>query len=346
MKYLPLLLLLMTRCTPNEQPDKEIEPSPGFAIAIHGGAGNLRKLKLTQEQEQAYLAALDSAIQFGNDILEGGGTALDAVEQTILLLENNPLFNAGKGSVYTHEGTHELDAAIMDGSNQSSGAVTCVRRILHPITAARRVMESGDYVMLAADGAEQFAEKKGLAMVDNSVFDTPHRYEQWQKALDKEKMELDHDADRKASLNDVSRDDKYGTVGCVALDLHGNLAAGTSTGGLNNKRFNRIGDSPVIGAGTYANNATCAISCTGKGEDFIRLVVAHDISSLMAYGGLSLQEAADSVINGKLRAAGGRGGCIAVDHHGHVAFSFTTSGMFRASMGTGLIRQVAIYSED
>jgi beta-aspartyl-peptidase (threonine type) len=270
-----------------------------WAIVVHGGAGAMAKDKMP--------SAMDSA--YGKKILSDGGTALDAVEATIRLLENNPLFNAGKGAVFTHDGKNELDAAIMDGSNLAAGSVAGVTDIKNPISAARAVMTKSPHVMLTGAGASQFAKEQGLEIVPPSYFHTEKRYNELQEILKKEKM---------------------GTVGCCALDKSGNLAAGTSTGGMANKKYNRVGDAPIIGAGTYANNATCAVSATGHGEFFIRWTVAHDISALMEYKGLSLKEASELVVNDKLVKAGGSGGVICVDKLGNISMPFNSAGMFRA----------------
>jgi beta-aspartyl-peptidase (threonine type) len=284
-------------------------PRQDWAIVIHGGAGSLSEERLSPELDQQYRDALKEALNTGKKILLEGGTALDAVEMTIRVMEDNPLFNAGKGAVFTHEGKNELDASIMDGSNLGAGAVAVVTDIKNPITAARVVMTKSPHVMLSGAGASEFAKEQGLEMVSPDYFFTRRRWDALQEILKKEKS---------------------GTVGCCALDKNGNLAAGTSTGGMSNKRYNRIGDTPVIGAGVYANNKTCAVSSTGHGEYFIRWTVAHDISALMEYKGLTLKEAADLVVHDKLLKAGGSGGVIGVDNRGNIAMPFNTDGMFRA----------------
>lgn len=274
---------------------------------------------------EAYTRELSAALVVGEGILKTGGTSLDAVEQVVRYLEDCPLFNAGKGAVFTNEGKNELDAAIMDGSNLKAGAIAGVGDIKNPISAARMVMDSSEHVMMVGRGASLFAASKGLEIVDSSYFYTEKSWKALQRALQRAK--------------------KMGTVGCVALDKNGNLAAATSTGGMTNKRYGRVGDVPIIGAGTYANNATCAVSATGHGEFFIRYTVAHDISALMEYKGLSLSEAAELVINGKLKTVGGNGGVIVVDRMGNVHLTMNTSGMFRAfSTSTGS-RGVAIFKE-
>ncbi len=294
---------------PVSQSEKPASDSQAWAIVIHGGAGPMTKANLDTSLERQYREALTVALHTGKKILEDGGTALDAVEMTIRVMEDNPLFNAGKGAVFTHEGKNELDAAIMDGSNLAAGAVAGVTDIKNPISAARRVMTGSPHVLLTGAGASRFAKEQGLEIVPPSYFFTERRWNDLQEILKKE---------------------KNGTVGCCALDRHGNLAAGTSTGGMDNKRYNRIGDTPIIGAGTYANNATCAVSSTGHGEYFIRYTVAHDISALMEYKGMSIQDASDLVVNKKLVKAGGSGGVIGVDHKGNIAMTFNSAGMFRA----------------
>ena len=312
---------------------------PEYAIAIHGGAGAIRREEMTPEKESAYNAALDSALTIGEIILKNGGTALDAVEQTIIWLENCPLFNAGRGAVFTHDGKNELDASIMEGATQKAGAVGSVMTVKNPIRLARAVMEKSPHVMLAGRGAEQFAVENGLEIVDPNWFFTQERWD----ALQKIRKTENEKSGQQGYLK--SPDGKFGTVGCVALDKNGNLAAGTSTGGMTNKRWNRIGDSPVIGAGTYASTDACAVSCTGHGEFFIRYAVAHDVWALMVYKGLSLAEAADFVVNKKLVEKGGEGGLIAVDKDGNIAMPFNSSGMYRG-YANPTERKVMIYKEE
>src|SRR5687768_8969934 len=276
-------------------------------IVIHGGAGTILKSQMTDEREKEYINALTEALRSGYSILKNGGSSLDAVESTVRMLEDNPLFNAGKGAVFTNEGKNELDASIMNGKTLSAGAVAGVTTIKNPISGARAVMEKSSHVMMAGKGAEQFAAQAGLEIVDPSYFRTESRWESLQriKKEDSLKTEMDHsDKKQKALLNHTNHDSKFGTVGAVALDINGNLAAATSTGGMTNKKFGRIGDSPIIGAGTYADNNTCAISCTGWGEYFIRLVIAKTVSDMMEYGKMSLQKAAEEVIMKKLPALG------------------------------------------
>lgn len=296
-----------------------------FTLAIHGGAGTIAKGMLTPEKEAIYLQGLRDALDAGNAVLSKGGAALDAVEQAVISLENNTLFNAGKGAVFNHEEKHEMDASIMDGRNLAAGAVTCVRNIKNPISTARIVMEQSEHVLLSGEGAEVFAKLHNVAFEADSYFYDEFRHEQWLALKDTESFELDHSKSEK----------KFGTVGAVAMDINGNLAAATSTGGMTNKKWGRIGDTPVIGAGTYANNNSCAVSCTGHGELFLRSVVAYDISCLMEYKGLSLQEACDIVVMDKLVKIGGEGGIIALDKLGNIAMPFNSEGMYRGSSKNG-----------
>lgn len=330
------MLLYNQGCTPAGQNPTGSSQRPQWAIAIHGGAGALSRAEMTPEKEAAYRAALDSALQIGETVLRNGGTALDAVTQTVSWLEDCPLFNAGRGAVFTHDGRNELDASIMDGSTQMAGAVGGVTIVKNPIRLARAVMEKSPHVFLTGKGAEQFAIEHGIDTVAPSWFFTQERWNALQKALDEEK------ANGKTGALGHNPDYKFGTVGCVALDQAGNLAAGTSTGGMTNKRWNRLGDSPVIGAGTYASNDACAVSCTGHGEFFIRYAVAHDVWALMSYKGLSLQEAADWVVNKKLVEKGGEGGLIAVDKNGNIALPFNSEGMYRGYARPGE-RKIDIY---
>ena len=296
-----------------------------WAIVIHGGAGVITREKMTPELDREYRASLTEAINTGKKILAEGGSALDAVEKTIRVMEDNPLFNAGKGAVFTHDGKNELDAAIMDGSNLAAGAVAGVTDIKNPITAARRVMTNSPHVLLAGPGASKFAKEQGLEIVPPSYFYTERRFNELQEILKKE---------------------KNGTVGCCALDKNGNLAAGTSTGGMTDKRYNRVGDAPIIGAGTYANNNTCAVSATGHGEYFIRWTVAHDISALMEYKGLSLRDASELVVNDKLVKAGGSGGVICVDKSGNISMPFNSMGMFRGFATADGKEGIFIYKDE
>ncbi len=299
-----------------------------FAIVIHGGAGTILKENFTEEKVKAYQNKLSEAINVAYEILEKGGSSIDAVEAAIKIMEDSPLFNAGKGAVFTNSGTNEMDASMMEGKTLNAGAVSGVRTVKNPITAARLVMEKSEHVMLSGKGADEFAKKNGLEIVDSSYFYDEKRYEHLQKIKESEKMQLDHDSDQ--GNIEQNKDYKYGTVGAVALDKNGNIAAATSTGGMTNKKYGRIGDSPIIGAGTYANNNTCGVSCTGHGEYFIRKVVAYDVSALMEYKNMSLKEASDFVIHKKMKEFGGDGGLIAIDKDGNIAMPFNTSGMFRA----------------
>lgn len=319
-----------------------------YVMVIHGGAGTILKANMTPEREQAYKAALEQALRSGYTILRRGGSSLDAVEAAVRVMEDSPLFNAGKGAVFTNEGRNEMDAAIMNGKTLAAGSVAGVTVIRNPITAARAVMERSQHVMLTGPGAEKFARETGLEIVDPSYFYTEDRWKALQKvkAMDANKTQLDHDsATHKTSslLGTENRDHKFGTVGAVALDKQGNLAAATSTGGMTNKRFGRIGDAPIIGAGTYANNATCAISCTGWGEFFIRLCVAKTVSDLMEYKGLTLQQATNELIMDKVPALGGDGGLIAIDKDGNIAMPFNTAGMYRGSITADGKTDIQIY---
>jgi beta-aspartyl-peptidase (threonine type) len=304
-----------------EQPATQSE----WALAVHGGAGGGTRENISPDKEAAYKQAIMHALDTGSYILENGGSSLDAVETVIRFLEDSPLFNAGRGAVFTELGTHELDASIMDGRNREAGAVAGVSSIKNPITAARLVMTASPHVMLTGAGAEKFASMHGLEMVDSTWFFTESRLKSLQNAKE--------------------RTQKHGTVGAVALDRNGNLAAGTSTGGMTNKMQGRVGDAPIIGAGTYADNSSCAVSATGHGEFFIRNVVAHDISALMHYSKLTLTEAADSVVMGKLKPMGAGGGIIAIDRHGNIAMPFNTSSMIRGCITSGGGGGVWVFSE-
>ena len=297
-----------------------------YAIAIHGGAGTILRSTMTPEKELAYKNGLQDAIDAGESILKSGGSSFDAVETAIIKLENNPLFNAGKGAVFTNTGTHEMDASIMNGKDLMAGAIAGVQGIKNPIALARAVMEQSEHVLLTGNGAMEFAKKVNAQFENEDYFFVQLRYDQLQQAKQSNSMVLDHTEDKIEN-----GEKKFGTVGCVALDVKGNLAAGTSTGGMTNKKFGRVGDSSIIGAGTYANNTTCAISCTGHGELFIRSVVAYDISCLMEYKNLSLKEACDIVVMDKLVKIGGEGGLIALDAKGNIVLPFNSDGMYRAS---------------
>lgn len=309
-----------------------------YAIAIHGGAGTILKSTMTPEKELAYNSALRDAIEAGEAILKYGGAALDAVERAVVCLENNPLFNAGKGAVFTHNGKHEMDASLMDGHNLKAGAVAGVSNVKNPISLARAVMEDSEHVLLAGAGAMEFAKKVNAEFANDEYFFVQMRYDQLQQAIKNDSVILDH-----TEGDQENGERKFGTVGAVAIDMKGNLAAATSTGGMTNKKHGRIGDSPLIGAGTYANNNTCAISCTGHGELFIRSVVAYDISCLMEYKGLSLKQACDIVVMDKLVKIGGEGGLVAIDKNGHIELPFNSEGMYRAKKSSDEELFIGIY---
>jgi len=320
-----LLIILISSCkAPSDQTAASV-PEPEaceYALVLHGGAGNMNFQSVPEPFQDKFKHALDSALQLGLDVLKDGGKSIDAVEVVIRCMEDNPLFNAGRGAVFTSEGKNELDASIMTGQDLNAGAVAGVTDIKHPISAARAVMEQSDHVMMSGHGASVFAEQAGLEIVDPSWFYTKNRFESYQKAVAK---------------------DKHGTVGCVALDKEGNLCAGTSTGGMTNKKYGRIGDSPIIGAGTYANNATCGVSATGHGEYFIRWTVAHQISVLMQYKAYDVEKAAKEVVEKTLVEVGGEGGVICLDKYGRPAMVTNTSGMFRAYGNSDGERLVAIF---
>lgn len=316
-----------------------------ITLVIHGGAGNIVKGSMSPEKETAYKTKLEEALNSGFEILERGGTSTEAVIAAIKILEDSPLFNAGKGAVFTHEGKNEMDASIMEGKNHQAGAVAGVSVIKNPIAAAYSVMKSSPHVLLTGAGAEAFAKEQGLELVSSSYFYTEERFQHLQKIIKSDSIKLDHsnDEDDQGSIKSDIRDSKYGTVGAVALDRFGNLAAGTSTGGMTNKRFGRVGDSPIIGAGTYADNETCAVSATGHGEFFIREVVAYDIAALMKYKGLSVQEAAEKVVMEKLVKINGDGGVIALDNTGNIAMPFNTTGMFRGYKKSNMAAKILLY---
>ncbi|PKP35611.1 MAG: beta-aspartyl-peptidase [Bacteroidetes bacterium HGW-Bacteroidetes-15] len=313
-----IIISLLSSCD-----NKDNEKVNNWAIALHGGAGAMTPDNYTEDQINEFESELNAALEIGVEILKNGGTSLDAVEQVVRYLEDCPLFNAGRGAVFTHDGKNELDAAIMEGKDLKAGAVAGIGDIKNPISAARMIMEKSPHVLMVGKGASLFASQNGAEVVDSSYFYTDKSWQSLQRILEKDK--------------------KMGTVGCVALDKDGNLAAATSTGGMTNKRYGRVGDVPIIGAGTYANNNTCAVSATGHGEFFIRYTVAHDISALMEYKGLSLKQAADEVVMGKLVSVGGNGGVIAVDKFGNVHLPFNTSGMFRAFAQESGEKHVAIF---
>ncbi len=291
-----------------------------ISLAIHGGAGTILKSEMTSEKEAAYLSALSNALHAGYAILEAGGTATDAVENAVMNLEDCPLFNAGKGAVFNSAGKHELDASIMDGKTLMAGAVGNVSLIRNPVHLARTIMEKSEHVYMSGSGAEEFARMNELMFENEEYFFDQFRYDQWIQAKAENKIQMDHVA---------NTEKKFGTVGAVALDANGNLAAATSTGGMTNKKFGRVGDTPIIGAGTYANNLTCGVSCTGHGEFFIRSVVAYDVHCLMAYRNMTLAEACHEVVKNKLVKMGGEGGLIAIDKDGNIELCFNSAGMYR-----------------
>ncbi len=321
--------------------ESSLESSYFPVIVVHGGAGTILKENMTPETEKEYRQALQTSLESGYAILKNGGSSLDAVQAAIVILEDSPLFNAGKGAVFTNAGTNELDAAIMDGKTLNAGTVAGVKTVKNPIILARSVMDESPHVMLIGKGAETFAKEQGLELESQDYFYTEKRWQQWQKRLKKNKVQ------ENSSIDEIeeSSDHKYGTVGCIALDMHGNLAAGTSTGGLTNKRYGRVGDVPIIGAGTYASNKTCAVSATGEGEYFIRAAVAHEISSLVGYQRMSIQKAADQVIHETVAELGGSGGVIVLDKKGNIAMSFNTKGMYRGCITKEGEIEVNIFKE-
>lgn len=326
---LMLLIIIISSCKSEQGEQAQLEPAeisqPEYVLVIHGGAGTMSREKMTEEREKEYRDKLSEALEAGEEILKNGGSSLEAVKAAIIIMEDSPLFNAGKGAVFTNKKTVELDASVMDGRDLSAGAIAAVSDIKNPIKAAFAVMEKSEHVLLAGEGASIFAKEMGLEIVDNSYFHTKARLDAVEKQIEQEKEE------------------KHGTVGAVALDKEGNLAAGTSTGGRSNKKYGRIGDSPIIGAGNYANNNTCAVSGTGHGEYFMKYVVGFDISALMEYKGLTLNEAAELVVNKKLAEAGGEGGVIAVDKNGNVSMPFNTTGMYRGYVKSTGEKEISIF---
>lgn len=315
------------------------ENAPDWALVIHGGAGTILPENMTPEREADIRAAMSRAIAAGEEVLSNGGSAADAVEATIHILEDSPHFNAGRGAVFTHDGTNALDASFMTGHDRQAGAVAGVTNIKNPISLARAVLDHSEHVMLSGQGAEDFAINRGMDTISADWFYTESRYQSLQRVLERE-------AEGNSSTGTIlNPDQKYGTVGCVALDQQGNIAAGTSTGGMTNKRFDRIGDSPVIGAGTFADNVSCGVSCTGHGEYFIRWAVAHDVHARMSYGGASLEEAANAVIHEVLPEVGGSGGLIALDRAGNIAMPFNTPGMYRGYKRAGEEEYIEFYGE-
>lgn len=320
-----IAVVLFSYCETNKNNDNtQAEKRPAYVILVHGGAGNISRQNMPEEKIAEISKAIQQAIAKGAEVLEGGGSGIDAVEQTIRILEDNPLFNAGKGAVYTSNGICELDASIMEGKTLNAGAIAGVSNIKNPITAARAVMEKSEHVMLISNGALQFAKENNIETVDSSYFSTDRRLKQYLKRKEKDA-------------------DLYETVGCVVLDKDGNLFAGTSTGGVFYKKYGRVGDSPIIGAGTYASNNSCAVSCTGKGEFFIRYSIAHNLSALVEYKKADIQKAADYLIHEKLKKIDASGGLIAIDKHGKIAVSFNTSGMIRGYKKAGEEIVVALF---
>lgn len=355
MKNVLLLCLALALCACGQNETASMEAStektsttaanqdtPEYAMVIHGGAGTILKKNMTPEKEAGIREAMNAALNAGEEVLKAGGSAADAVEATIWVMEDSPHFNAGKGAVFTNAGINEMDASFMTGHDQNAGAVGGVTNLKHPISAARAVLEKSEHVLLSGKGAEAFSKLQGLETVDPKYFHTDFRWNSLQKALEGERVDQEK-LEGNRIITDIDR--KYGTVGCVALDKSGNIAAGTSTGGMTNKRYNRLGDSPIIGAGTYADNATCGVSCTGWGEFFIRYAVAYDVHARMAYGNASVQDAADAVINKTLVAKGGTGGLIALDAQGNVAMPFNTAGMYRGYLKAGGEREILFYEE-
>ena len=337
-KIILLLALAFIQCEQPQTKTEQQHDEPSFGIVIHGGAGTILKKNMTPELEKEYRAVLAQAIEVGHAILKEGGSSQEAVEKTIHVMENSPLFNAGKGAVLTAEGYASLDASFMDGKSLNAGAISGVRHIKNPITTAIAVMEQSPHVMLSGKGADDFAISLGLDTVPNNYFITERRKNALKRVQEKEAAKV-------SFYDPFIRDRKFGTVGCVALDQAGNLAAGTSTGGMTNKKWDRIGDAPIIGAGTYANNISCGVSATGWGEFFIRSVVAHDIAALVEYKGMDITSAAKTVLQ-KVADLGGDGGVIVLDRKGNVAMEFNTAGMYRAHMDAQGNQNIMIYKDE
>ena len=311
-----------------------------YTLVIHGGAGTILKEDMTPDLEAAYLSGLEDGLTTGYAVLEEGGTAVNAVKAALVVMEDNLLFNAGRGSVFTKKGVQEMDAAIMDGTTLNAGSVAGVRNVRNPIELATEVMRNSNHVFLSGKGANDFAIKQGIKLEPDEYFFSQFRYDQWKAIRDSDNYSLDHTHQR---LEELMKDRKFGTVGAVACDQQGNIAAATSTGGMTNKKYGRIGDSPLIGIGTYANNKTCAISCTGHGEPFIRAVAAHDVSCLMEYKGMSLRDAMYVVVHDKLPQLDGEGGMIGVDAQGNPVMIFNSAGMYRGFRSSEGLSEVAIY---
>ncbi|GAA5026828.1 isoaspartyl peptidase/L-asparaginase [Marivirga lumbricoides] len=350
-KWIVVILFLGAACqSPESNKDKNVEKSPSadagekrqgpISLVIHGGAGTIKRENISPEQDSAYRAKLTEALEAGYAVLENGEPASKAVIAAIQIMEESPLFNAGRGSVFTSAGTNEMDAAIMKGESRDAGAVAGLTKVKSPISAALAVMENSPHVMMTGPGAEQFAKEQGLEIVDPSYFFIQNRYDALQRVKQKETE------NGTAAALAAFPDSKFGTVGCVALDKQGNIAAGTSTGGMTNKKYGRVGDVPIIGAGTYADNETCGVSATGHGEYFIRSVVAYDIAAKMKYNGMSLKEAADKVVMDELVDFGGEGGIIALDKAGNITMPFNSNGMFRGYKNSSDIAKVFIYKDE
>ena len=312
-----------------------------FTLVIHGGAGTILKADMTPELEAAYVEGLKIALDAGYAVLEEGGPAINAVKAALVILEDNVLFNAGRGAVFTRKGVHEMDAAIMDGKTLNAGAVAAVRNVRNPIELAMEVMQHSDHVFLSGEGANDFAISQGIRLEPEEYFFSQFRYDQWKAMRDSDNYSLDHS---NQLVEELMKDKKFGTVGAAACDQKGNIAAATSTGGMTNKKYGRIGDTPMIGSGTYANNKTCAISCTGHGEMFIRAVAAYDVSALMEYKNFSLQQAMDEVVHKKLVSIHGEGGMIGVDANGGFAMMFNSAGMYRGVRSSDGTNEIALYS--
>jgi L-asparaginase / beta-aspartyl-peptidase len=313
-----------------------------FSIVIHGGAGTILKEDMTPELEAAYTKGLDEALSAGYAVLEEGGSAVNAVKAAIVILEDNLLFNAGRGSVFTKKGVQEMDAAIMDGKNREAGAIAAVRNVRNPIELAAEVMRNSNHVFLSGKGANDFAIKQGIKLEPDEFFFSQFRYDQWKAMRDSDNYSLDH---THQGLEELMKDKKFGTVGAAACDKDGNIAAGTSTGGMTNKKYGRIGDSPIIGSGTYAHNPTCAISCTGHGEPFIKAVAAYDVAAHMEYKNMSLHDAMHDVVHKKLIELEGEGGMIGVDAKGNVSMMFNSAGMYRAMQSSTGEKKIGIYKD-
>ncbi|MCA1801032.1 MAG: isoaspartyl peptidase/L-asparaginase [Rhodothermaceae bacterium] len=339
-----LIIVLSTAaisCNDSEIQDVQNQfPPLEYAIAIHGGAGVMSR-DMPAETREAYIRSLTEALTIGRDLLAEGASSLDAIESVIRFMEDDPLFNAGHGAVLTNTGTAELDASVMDGRDLSAGAIAGVKTVKNPISLARHVMENSRHVLFAGEGAEHYADQAGVERVENSYFITDNRRRQLERAIERDEVSLDHSGGSATGYFPESANDRFGTVGVVALDRDGNLAAGTSTGGMTNKRFGRVGDSPIIGAGTYADNRTCAISSTGTGEEFIRNAVAYQISAIMEFTGASLHEAASIVVHEKLKE--GDGGIIGVGSDGSIAMVFNTPGMYRGAANSEGLFDVKIW---